>query len=213
MTARTLRRYTGLVAAVQMLRKRAVTLLSPTLWDDKNDAHSLNCYRNAVGAKRVLALCLAEHYETYHHWKIYAPGPEGVCIEFDRDLLISAFRDMPTVKHRKTDYWTIERLRGAKIRSEDLPFIKRFPYGDEEEFRIVYTDDEEEPPYKDFHINIDCVTRINLSPWMHPSVDASLRETIRSIPGCEHARINRSRLVDYEAWKACIDSAFLEQAG
>ena len=190
-----------------MLRSQSLTLLSPLLWDDKNDAHSLERYRHSVGAKRVLALCFAEHYETYHHWKIYAPGAAGVCIEFDKQKLISAFHDLPNIRTGKVIYKTIQQLKKLHLPENNLPFIKRFPYGDEEEFLIIYTDNKTSPFFEDFPIQLSCITRINLSPWLSPALDESFRESIRSIHGMEKIHINRSKLVNYEDWKKCINIA------
>ena len=83
----TLRRYTNLASAIHMLDRKVITLLSPAYWDDRNDAYVLNKERST--AKSVLALCFAETFETYHHWRVFASGRDGVCIEFDKQKLLT----------------------------------------------------------------------------------------------------------------------------
>jgi len=88
MTAVTLRRYTNLAATVHLLRNRCLTLLNPESWDDRNDAYFLAQYKERTNASSVLALCFAEASETYHHWRVFSSGGDGVCIEFDRPKLL-----------------------------------------------------------------------------------------------------------------------------
>jgi hypothetical protein len=45
----------------------------------------LSRYAQQRGARSVLVLCFAEACETYHHWKAFSHGEEGVCVEFDKE--------------------------------------------------------------------------------------------------------------------------------
>jgi hypothetical protein len=40
-----LRRYTDLTALIYLLRKRKLTLLDPSSWDDSNDSYYLTLYK------------------------------------------------------------------------------------------------------------------------------------------------------------------------
>jgi hypothetical protein len=75
-----LRRYTDLTALIYLLHKRKITLLDPSSWDDKNDSYYLTQYKEKCKLKSVLALCLMQSDERYHHWSIFASGSGGVCI-------------------------------------------------------------------------------------------------------------------------------------
>jgi hypothetical protein len=57
------RRYTNLAAAIHLLRKKTITLLSPATWDDRNDAFCMAEYQRILGFKTALALCFAESNE------------------------------------------------------------------------------------------------------------------------------------------------------
>jgi len=71
-----------------LLHKRKITLLDPASWDNKNDSHYLTQYKEKRKLKSVLALCLMQSDERYHHWSVFAPGPSGVCVRFKRDELL-----------------------------------------------------------------------------------------------------------------------------
>ena len=202
-----LRRYTNLVATIHMLRQRVVTLLNPQLWDDRNDAFGIGQYQAARDAKSVLALCFAEQHETCHHWKVFSSGIDGVCLEFDKARLLQAFATNPTVRSGMVAYREISALKQSTLEISELPFVKRFPYQDEREFRIIYEDMTEELTFKDFSIGLDCIQRVNLSPWMPKPLADSVRATIRSIPGCETLKINRSTLIENDQWKKCLSQA------
>ena len=65
------RKYTNLAALIHFLQTKQITLLNPSTWDDKNDAYFLEEFKNIQGFTTVLAICFAETYETYHHWKVF----------------------------------------------------------------------------------------------------------------------------------------------
>ena len=202
----TLRRYTGLACAINILRSRAITLLDPKNWDDQNDAHFLNQYRERKPAKSVLALCFAEASETYHHWKVYAPGPHGACIEFDKDRLLASLSGVPGIKSGLVVYRQIKEMRDAHPELEELPFLKRYPYRGEEEFRLVYADSAEVISSKDFSISIDSIQRLTLSPWLHPALVDAVKASLNDIPGCASLEIYRSQLIAYKKWQRLAEA-------
>jgi hypothetical protein len=68
MAARTFRRYTDLASALHILHNSCLTLLSPETWDDRNDSYFVSEYKQLKGVKTLLAICIADREETYHHW-------------------------------------------------------------------------------------------------------------------------------------------------
>jgi len=77
----TLNRYTDLTALAGILSTSSITFLSPESWEDRNDAYNLAAYKMRKELATVLALCFSQGVETFYHWKAFAPGPSGVCIE------------------------------------------------------------------------------------------------------------------------------------
>lgn len=196
-----LRRYTNLAATIHILRKRVITLLNTESWDDRNDAYFMSQYKIRRPAQSVLALCFAKATETYHHWKVFSPGSDGVCIEFDREALLSAFDGVPNIEKDKVEYKLIEDITDSPPELEELPFVKRLPYRDEKEYRIVYVDCEESIEFKDFRIPLKCIRRITLSPWLPKPLSAPVGATLRSIKGCSNLSVARSTLIENERWK------------
>jgi hypothetical protein len=176
-------------------------LLSPASWDDKNDAFFMMQYKQRSGVKSALALCFSEADETYHHWRVFTHGSDGVCIRFQRDKLVKAFAKNTGIKTGLVEYKRIDALEASPPNDLDLPFRKRLPYKDEMEFRIVYIDRKEEVETKGFQISLDCIERITLSPWMPKSLAEAVESTINSIPGCEKINVYRSSLLENERWK------------
>jgi hypothetical protein len=88
-----------------------------------------------------------------------------------------------------------------------LPFLKRFPYGDEREFRAIYETKETKIQTLEIAIPLSCIERITLSPWIPATLAAHLKRTIRDIDGCENLEVVRSTLISNEEWKNLGDEA------
>lgn len=196
------RRYTNLASLIHILQTRSITLLNPATWDDRNDSYFMSEYKRLKKAQSVLALCFANKQETYHHWRVFSHGSDGVCIEFEKDKLLWSFEDEPKITQGFMKYRYITDLKLLKnLTIDDLPFQKRASYRDEGEYRVVYTDMDSIVQYKQFRIDLDCINKIVLSPWMAKTVASSIIKTLRLIPSCEEISITSSTLVDNERWK------------
>lgn len=160
----TLRRYTNLAATIHILQNKAISLLDPASWDDRNDTYFMDHYKSQKNLKTLLALCFAEASETYHHWKIFSSGFDGVCIEFDKNNLVAAMEKEAVIMADFVDYYQIKDLKASPPLLERLIFAKRFPYTDEKEFRVVYQDKSESLPAKDFPIG---TVKLTYCPYIH----------------------------------------------
>jgi Protein of unknown function (DUF2971) len=202
-TERTFRRYTNLASVIHLLCTRHITLLNPANWDDRNDAHFMAEYKRQRGAASLLALCFAEQIETYHHWRVFAPGADGVCVEFDKPRLTEMFSRDLRIKQKSVEYVElaqIERMRTVDL--ERLPFMKRYPYGHEEEYRVVFTDLVSDHKTVEYEIELNWIDHITLSPWMSPAFVDSVRKTLKAIPACQNIRMHQSTLISNDDWKA-----------
>src|SRR5258705_10758142 len=119
MPHRPLRRYTSLPPLITALTRRALTLVSPRGWKDRNDAHFLAAYKAKGKFKSVLALCFAEAPEAAHHWEVFAPGMSGVCICFHPDPLLKAVRKDGTLIGKKVRYRTIRAASEKTLKVAD----------------------------------------------------------------------------------------------
>src|SRR6266702_4473708 len=99
-----LRRYTELPSLIHILKYQQLTLLNPSSWDDKNDSYFLSLYREKCALKSVLALCFTVANETYHHWRVFAPGSAGVCIQLDMNEIRTAASNVKGVTMKAVEY-------------------------------------------------------------------------------------------------------------
>ena len=198
--SRLIRRYTNLPSALRMLRSKAITLLPPDSWDDKNDRALMLAYKNKKKYKSVLALCFSEAAETYHHWKVFAPGTDGVFVEFDKARLLQAMSH-PDIRAKSIDYVPIGDLRTRPPILNELPFSKRLPYQDEAEFRFVYSSKEPAEITKEFPIPVGAFERIVINPWLPEQLAMSVMETFKAIQGFDTLEVSQSKITDSPAWR------------
>jgi hypothetical protein len=199
---RILRRYTKQKHLMSLLRSGKISFLSPALWADRNDAFFVNQYKKHMQLKSVLLLCFTMGTEKFHHWRVFAKGRDGVRIEFKHnafDPILQQYQDH--VRAGEVKYKKIATLRKRRPKVEQLPFLKRQPYSDEEEFRICYVDDKQALKTKVFTIDLDSILRITLSPCLPENQVAAIRANIHAIPGCKYIKVSRSTLLENEAWK------------
>ena len=204
------RRYTNLADLIYILRERKITLRDPKHWDDTNDSYYLKTYKEHNNLKTLLALCFADETgETYHHWRVFSSGVDGVSIKFDKCKILGAFRsecESQCVKpvDNPVDYVKIGNLKCRDRGVEDLPFLKWSPYGDEKEYRIVFADKDLHESWE-FRIELDWIKHISLSPWLPIGLEPSVISTLRSVCGHEELSVSKSQVIDFAKWKEFAD--------
>ena len=196
-----LRRYTDVPALIYFLRERKITLLDPQSWDDSNDSHYLTLYREKNRLRSVLALCFTQTSETYHHWRVFSGGPSGVCIRFKRSQFLNALKEQDGIRSGPVAYLRLPQIREAHVATDDLPFLKRYAFEHEEEYRVIYQSGTKKKVKLDIKMPLSCIDKITLSPWIHPALYPHLKRTLRSINGCSTLDIVRSTLIGNEEWK------------
>jgi len=205
-TANQIRRYTDLPALLYMLKNRAITLLDPRSWDDANDSYFLELYRKKMGFGSVLALCFTRSFETYHHWKVFSSGSGGIFVTFNRRKLLDTIKGMQGLRSGDITYKKIKELKTSSASKTDLPFLKRWPYRPEKEFRLIY-ECREKKKSLDIPIPLSCVERVTLSPWMNENVAVTVRKVVRSLEGCKKLSVVHTTLISNEQWRKYGDGA------
>lgn len=196
------RRYTEIRWLVAMLNEGAITLLPPDLWEDKNDQLMLATYKDCKRLGAVRALCLTTRGETHHHWKMFSSQDSGVCIHFRRSKFIAAMNAAGVVT-REVKYLKLNQLQPEKYDVEQLPFLKRFGFGDEGEFRALYTSKVESSDLKKVPLDLDVIEKITLHPSMSKANLSVARSTISPLVQREGGEISvqRSSLTDSRRWR------------
>lgn len=196
----TLRRYTDLASLFDMLQRKAITLLPPSTWDDRNDRLMMETYRDCRKLETLLALCLTSRGETYHHWKVFTERTTGVCIHFRRSGF-KAVMQATNVKVAKMTYLKLGQLDIGTFPVEDLPFLKRFAFEDEGEVRAVYENKAREKELKRVAIDLRIIEKVTLNPWMPKSVADSVRITIEALRNGAEFSVTQSSLIDARGWR------------
>jgi hypothetical protein len=196
-----LRRYTELPFVLQMLQTRRLTLLNPSSWDDKNDSHYVHAYRERKRIGSILALCLTEANQTYHHWRVFTHGASGACVCFAKERLLSWIADDTEISGQYVLYRSLAQIRKKKPTLEELPFLKRMAYEHEQEFRLLYTSNRKSIPVKTFPMPLDVVDHILVSPWLPPATCAAIESIVQLIPGCEDLGVYRATIVQNDEWQ------------
>lgn len=193
-------RYTDLPSLIHLLTYRQLTLLDPRSWDDKNDSYFLSTYQEKKRLKSVLALCFTQANETYHHWRVFSSGSAGVCVKFKGSELESSIGKISGLKFKPVEYLTLKELKSKGISVSKLPFIKRAPFKPENEIRLLWESKTEECLSFPVPISLSAISRITLSPWLHPSLDKEVKALLKKIEGCEKLKIYRSTLISNADW-------------
>lgn len=198
---RRLKRYTNLAVALDMLRGQRICLVSPAFWTDKNDTFLIDKYKESKGFKFIGAVCMTEANETFHHWKIFADGMDGICIEFDKEKLEECLNKAAGIQYGNVNYLKLDQVAKTDISElEKLPFIKRAGYKDEREYRIIHGSHSAIDRF-DISFSAECINRIILSPFLPVGLADATKKTLKEIEICRDRRIVKSHLINSATWQ------------
>ncbi len=201
-----LKRYTELPYVLQILETRRLTLVNPSSWDDKNDSHFVQAYRDRKGHGSVLALCLTGAAQTYHHWRVFTHGASGACICFDRGKFLSWIESDELITGREVQYKTLPQVQKMPPSLDDLPYVKRKAYEHEAEFRLLHTTSRKSVAVKSFEMPLSVIDEVVLNPWLPPATASAVEDVIHRIEGCENLKVLRATIVKNDAWQRAAAS-------
>ncbi|MBZ9662996.1 DUF2971 domain-containing protein [Mesorhizobium sp. ESP-6-4] len=206
-----IRRYMSIPALIDTLQREKLAILNPASWDDRNDRLFMQVYKSHKKAGGLYGLCAALSGETYHHWRIFAGGASGACLVLKRQR-VEAYLDShdlepgTSIRYGEVKYLTLDNVKKLSPKDiENIPFLKRYGFKDEDEYRIVI----ETVSDQQNAIFIDCphewIDTVYLNPWLYDNQAQSLLSTLREIPGCKHLKIRRSELTDSTTWREAAE--------
>lgn len=208
MDRETIKRYTNIASLVAILKNKELTLLDPSKWEDKNDAHYLLKYRDKKGFNSINVLCFTKAPETSHHWKVFAPGADGVCIRMHTDRFLSYLESIKEIKHGNVEYKFIDEVENDDIKVDQLPFLKRKSFTDEAEYRIILGNEKKNKKKSNvIEFEISLIEKILLSNALPNDLKKPMVELIKGIDGCSNLIIHRSTLNDNARWKKACERA------
>jgi hypothetical protein len=194
-----LNRFTSLPVLLDMLGRRKLVLLDPKTWEDKNDSEAILEYKKRKKLKSLFVLCLSEGDETIHHWRTFADGISGCCIEFDRQRLEAVLGRQAGVRFGKVRYRKLTDLTTTGVTSAHLPFTKRWPYRCEAEYRILWESRAHADEYE-IDLDLHLIRRITISQRMPARVYETIRASLIDVFRKPDKRINRSTLYENKKW-------------
>ena len=200
------RRYTNLASLIAILKNKEITLLDPSKWDDKNDSHYLLRYAEMRGFKSLYALCFTTATETAHHWNTFSRGSDGVCIKIHSAPFIAHLNAVKGVIHGAVEYKLIDEIETEQFTIDQLPFLKRYPFRDEDEYRILFGK-KSASKFRSHTIPfpISFIKEITLSNSLPKELRSVVVGLLKDIDGCEDIKISRSTLNENSRWKkACM---------
>lgn len=197
-TSKKINRFTQLPVLLDYLERGKLVLLDPKHWDDKNDTLIIEEYKKRAKINKLFALCFSSGSETIHHWKTFANGSSGCCIQFDTEQLNLIFKKKKQLKFRQVEYRLINETKPGTFRLYDIPFIKRRPYETENEYRLIWQGDQGD--YFEVDVPISLVTRVTFSQQMPLTVFETIKSMlIRNYPVLK-GKIFRSTLYENQTW-------------
>jgi hypothetical protein len=194
-------KYTSLAVAIDLLRNKRLALVDPRSWVDRNDIAYLQEYKRRKALKSLVLTCFTTKPERFHHWKSFADGTDGVCIHFRVKPLIEAvardagFRSGLVAYRDNTaeDNWT--------PKTTEIPFLKRLAFSDEGEYRILFEDKDVIRETKDLALELNCVSRIVVSPRLAKGLFPAVKEQLASIAPDARLQIAQSSILDSTRWR------------
>ncbi|ATY32897.1 hypothetical protein CVN68_13725 [Sphingomonas psychrotolerans] len=201
-----MRRYTSISAVIDILRRKELPLLDPQNWDDRNDRYYMALYKQEKKLGGLYGLCAARCSETYHHWRVFTGTSDGACVEIKRGAFEEALAKLEGVRFGEVQYLRLEQIERPKAIDVDrMPFVKREGFTAEEEYRVIAETGEDQKSALSIEFPHSMINCIYLNPWLPKTVAESIRETLRSLPGCAKLRVSRSQLIESSRWKRAGD--------
>lgn len=104
-----------------------------------------------------------------------------------------------TVMCADVSYPLLENLKLEGDQVHQLPFLKRYPYR-EEEVRLLFTDMQHERDSFEVPVPIASIKRITLGPNFPPPLLPSIRHIIQNLPVCATTKVSQTKLLGYRPW-------------
>ncbi len=199
MTEIKIRRYTNLDELLSILNQNSITFYDQKMWEDQNDICYISKYKKLNHYRSVLVKCFAKAEETYLMWKAYTNKEKGVCIEFDQMRLINKISSKNIIS-RSVIYTTIKSRQSNRQKLGLLPFLKRYPYKGEKEYRIVYFSPDKYLSSASIPIDRSCILRILLSPWLTNTMVETQKDEIKKINGWNDLLVMKSSVLSNHEW-------------
>jgi hypothetical protein len=162
----------------------------------------MQAYVRRAKLTSAVALCFSERAETYHHWKIFAPGSQGgsgICIGFKKTKILELAR-REKLLFGKVNYKALSSIKDTSYETEEIPFLKRIAFVDEREFRLVCPCKSDSTVTRTFTLPADSIHSITINPWMPRTLAKSVADTLLELAAGRDYQVSQSTLIENEHW-------------
>jgi hypothetical protein len=199
---RILSRYMAYKHLDDLLKNKRLALLNPDSWEDENDSIAINVYKERMDIKHLFVGCFTRTGETYHHWRIYG-SHYGVRIVFNGAALLLAAEKQGGYRCETIKYVKLQDFKNAVNDISQVPFIKRWPYRHEKEFRIIWTGKRCSDNSKYLPLPKQGIEKIVLAPWIQDDAFDRIKKKIANKYGYD-VRVERSSVLRNKRWLKMI---------
>lgn len=191
-----LNRFTTIEKMLEIVETEEMSMSDPSYWEDKNDAHIMELYRTKKKLKALYALCFTKGSETIYHWGAFSSKSDACCIEIAADNLLDKYSKKNGFAARVIEYVKLRDLKTKVIDSNQIPFIKRHPYRNEDEFRIIF---QSRRSSKRPTLNIPraAIKKITINQYLPKKVFDLIKNNIESK---WKIKVNRSSVIKNDQW-------------
>lgn len=191
----TLYRYVDSLTAVQILQEKKLYFSNPMLWEDKNDSHSVLKYKEYKKLDYIGVLCFTTSNERHHYWSTYVHKEDCIRLKFKLGNL--ELTEKKFIKgHVK--YKCINCPDITNANKEELIFLKRRPFIDEGEYRIISSNKNEY-----IKVTNENKIEVSISPYMPEHKSKFLKSLIKEIH--PNIKTSKSQLNNFKNWQNKID--------
>lgn len=190
--------YTTLPILLDMLSRKRLVLVSPETWEDRSDAEVVLNYQKKMKVPNLFAKCFASGSETVHHWKAYASGVSGCCIEFNHNGFLKTLQGIKGIRFGDVKYKKVYEAEGETIPPQEIPFTKRFAFRCEQEFRVLWEGRTDNDCFE-IALDLGVIRKITLSQKMPHAVADVVKDLCRKVAGRD-IKINHSTLYLSNRW-------------
>ena len=202
---------------MDMMINKRLTIVGYQSWVDSNDKYAMDLYKNGDHSIEFLgAYCVSgTSSETFHQWKVFADGPDGICVCFDARKFREFVSKLPSndyvcrpvkyVSYKSSSDEQDEQFVDAfeSLDRANIPFIKRKGFADEEEFRILYSSKSKEDGYHHIPFDPSMIKQLILSPFLNDGLVKTVQNVLKSIEGCPTI-VRKARLTDNKKWQKSL---------
>jgi len=206
-----IRHYISLERLIKILKDRRLTLsFNGKKWEDKNDVKAVSYYKKKTKSG-IAIFCATGIYETFHHWMTYGGKNKTnkTCVVFDKSQLNRELKKgVKLLKSKKikgrliskqVQYYNLKQLKNNKIELNNLPFIKRSQFSDEQEMRFIWLDKNTSINAIKIPISLKCIEKIYTSPWLEDSEHDRISRKLKKL-SVENLIIQKSTITDGKRW-------------